>query len=79
MARSFQEVEQAALALSRDEQELLAYRLLQSGTSADADVDPVWREEIQRRIQAIESGEAELLDGDAVVAELRSFLRDGGL
>jgi hypothetical protein len=33
-----------------------------------------WNDELARRIAEVERGEAELLDGDAVIAEMREFI-----
>jgi hypothetical protein len=72
---SFEELKREALKLSYEDREILYYTLHQSLEGED---DPertrLWQEEIERRYARIEDGTAVLLDGEAVLAELRAEL-----
>jgi hypothetical protein len=39
---------------------------------SQAEIDAAWKDEIVRRVQSIEDGTAVLLDGEAVMRELKS-------
>ena len=57
MNRSFSEVTEAALALPQNEQLRLARTLLEKAeASGDVGAEAAWDEEIERRIQKIDSG-----------------------
>jgi putative addiction module component (TIGR02574 family) len=58
-----------ALALSEQEREGLVSAL--SSSLEPVELTPEWSAEIRRRIQKIERGEAELLDAEEHLAELR--------
>lgn len=40
--------------------------------SRDDEIDRLWRDEIRRRIEALRSGEASLIDGDEALAAIRA-------
>ena len=63
----------AALALSPADRAMLVDYLLDSldGTSEE-EIESVWREEIERRIRAIDEGRVDLIPGEEVLAKLRS-------
>lgn len=67
-------VEAAALRLPRAERASLAARLLSSLEDRD-EIEAAWAEEIERRVRQVDSGEVQLLDGEEVMAELRTLLR----
>ncbi|WP_101675523.1 addiction module protein [Alloalcanivorax mobilis] len=63
----------AALALSEAERAKLARDLIASlDGSADADVAEAWDIELCRRINEVESGKAQLLDVEDVLARIRA-------
>jgi putative addiction module component (TIGR02574 family) len=64
-----------ALALSDAERAALAYDLVKSlDGPADADAAPEWDSEIIRRLRAIDSGTAKLIDRDELTRRLRERL-----
>ena len=80
----FDEIEAAALALPEDLREVLAWRLMTSlpYEASDEEVSDAWMREVDRRLAAIRSGDAELIPFELVMAELRAELgfreRSGG-
>ena len=71
-SRELAMVREDALALSPDERACLARDLLASlDGSPDPDAAAAWDEEIIRRIDQIESGDAVLLDTDETIAAIR--------
>ena len=75
MTAAFKAVLAQALELPDEERSELAAQLLRSlvpdGDSlTEEEWDAAWSTEINRRLAAIRSGEAELVDGDEVLAEL---------
>lgn len=61
-----------AFKLTANERAEVAEQLIASLDEApDTDVEQAWQEEMQKRSQQIERGEVELVDSDAVMAELR--------
>jgi putative addiction module component (TIGR02574 family) len=70
---SLESLLKAALALSPADRAVLVDYLLDSldGTSQE-EIDSVWREEIERRIRAIDEGSVDLIPGEEVLAKLRS-------
>jgi putative addiction module component (TIGR02574 family) len=70
---SLESLLKAALALSPADRAMLVDYLLDSldGTSQE-EIDSVWREEIERRIRAIDEGSVDLIPGEEVLAKLRS-------
>lgn len=74
------EVEQALLALDRDDRAEVLRRGIRSLDMDDAvdeeqaGVDAAWRAELRRRIDGIESGKVDLLDADESHAQLRAEL-----
>ena len=67
-----QELLQNALALPEAERAEIAASLIRSlDSETDEDVDAAWAGEIQRRVEAIDRGEARLIPWDDVMQELR--------
>jgi hypothetical protein len=60
-------------ALPEDQQ----VEVLEAIVPDDDDFDPAYLEELQRRVRSIEDGSAVLLDGDEVLARLRTKLAAG--
>jgi putative addiction module component (TIGR02574 family) len=61
-----------AMHLEPSTRALIAETLLESlDFEEDFEISPAWRDEIQRRCEQIDRGEVELIDSDAVMAELR--------
>ncbi|MGB8328640.1 MAG: addiction module protein [Polyangiales bacterium] len=69
MTSAAKKILEEALALSEQEREELVSAL--SSSLEPVELSPEWSFEIGRRIQKIERGEAELLDADEHLAELR--------
>jgi putative addiction module component (TIGR02574 family) len=63
-------LEAAALALPREERAQLARRLIES-LDDDPQVEEAWAIEIQRRLDAIDRGEVEMIPAEQVLAEAR--------
>ena len=66
---SIDQVEAIALELPEQERAELIGRLQDSLTD---NVDQAWRAEVRRRLERIEAGDVEWIDGDEVLAELRA-------
>jgi len=67
------------MALSVNEREMIAVRLLDSLEGEDEDpkeVEKAWMEEVRRRIAQIDAGEVECRPLDDVLVELRARLGD---
>ena len=63
----------AALTLPPEDREEIAERLLRSLDNSEyVALAPDWKAEIDRRLKEIDDGTAELIDGDEVMAWLRS-------
>lgn len=75
MPIQYTHVKQEALLLPEHERAELANDLLQSqDRPADSGVAEAWDVEIRRRLDAIESGEAELFDADEVFTRIKRQL-----
>jgi putative addiction module component (TIGR02574 family) len=69
------ELEQKATELSPEDRARFALFLIQSLEIGDeGDVEEAWRIEAERRLAEIESGEARLVPGDEVFANIRRRL-----
>ena len=61
-----------AMHLEPSTRALIAETLLESlDFEENFEISQAWRDEIQRRCEQIDQGEVELIDSDAVMAELR--------
>lgn len=69
MTSAARKILEEALALSEQEREELVSAL--SSSLEPVELTPEWSSEIRRRIEKIERGEAELLDAEEHLAELR--------
>lgn len=65
------EIENAALALPRGDRARLAQRLIES-LDEEAELTAAWEQEIDRRLDAYDRGEANSHDGADVLRELRA-------
>ena len=75
MADAFNKIESSALKLSIKQRARLATKLISSlDKSSEKQVEKLWLEEIDRRNQRLEMGEAELVDEDDVMKKARSIL-----
>jgi putative addiction module component (TIGR02574 family) len=75
MIQNSEEVTAQAMALPPDARALLADRLLNSLDSPGRkDLDRLWAEEAERRVQQIKNGEVELLPGEEVFEDIRKSL-----
>jgi putative addiction module component (TIGR02574 family) len=63
-----------ALKLSPEDRVELAQRLLAS-VFADNDIEQAWADEIERRVQDIESGRAELISAADAIARIRAAIK----
>ena len=76
MSRAFREIEEQAKSLPPEERASLAESLLESlQQEGIAEVEAAWEQEIDGRVAALRRGEVELIDGEAVLAELRQIAR----
>jgi putative addiction module component (TIGR02574 family) len=71
------ELRDELLHLSAEERQELADELYESlDDTRDPEWERAWAAEIERRVQDVADGRVELLDADAVHADLRAELRD---
>lgn len=68
------QIESAALTLSRSERERVAETLVAS-LDWVPEVERAWNKEIQRRIRDIDSGTTKLIPGDEVLKEIDDLVR----
>ena len=75
MIQKQEEIIEQALALPPDARALLADKLLHSLDSPTREeIDRLWAEEAERRVQQIRNGEVELIPGEDVFKEIRSTI-----
>ena len=73
MTRQFAKLRDAALELPLEERTLMAEQLLDSArTKREREIEEAWMAEVERRMQSIEDGTAELIPADQVIRELRA-------
>lgn len=76
MNTTYEAIEQAARQLTIKQKAALAHTLLKDlDEGGDEDVQALWIEEAERRYDAWKRGEIEAIDGDEVMARLRSLLK----
>jgi len=76
MSTRLDEILRQALSLSEEERAEVAGALLESiEPPADADVEQAWREEVARRVAALEAGQAQTVPWEEVRAQLYARLR----
>jgi len=70
---SYEEIENAALALPPEARSMLAEHLLESLDAEEQQkIDALWATEAERRIREIENGTVAAIPGEAVMQRLRS-------
>lgn len=74
MAMREEEIESAAMQMTRSSRARLAEMLLVSLEEED-EFEAAWGAEIERRVREIDAGEVELIPGEQVRAELRALLK----
>jgi putative addiction module component (TIGR02574 family) len=74
MSKQLQMVEAEALKLSTEERAELADRLITS-LFHDNEVEAAWSDEVERRIEEIESGRAKLVSADEAIARARAAIK----
>lgn len=73
MVNTYDEIFGAALSLPPGLRAMLAEHLLKSLDSVQqAEIDAIWAEEAERRVQAVEQGQVMPIPGEQVFQELRS-------
>ena len=72
MAKKAEDVFKDALALNADEREQLVRLLIEqpAGSWATPEIEQAWMDEIERRVEAIDRGEAELIPAEKVFRRL---------
>jgi putative addiction module component (TIGR02574 family) len=76
MTRPVRELESKALRLPRRDRARLAQRLISSlDAEVDADVDKLWRQEAERRLDELKSGKVAGIPAQKVIRKARSALR----
>jgi putative addiction module component (TIGR02574 family) len=75
MSTRTEEIKMEALSLPPDEREDIARTLLES-LDGDLGLDPEWYAEMLRRLEEIQSGKAEMVPGEEIIAELEEFQRE---
>lgn len=76
MTRPARELESKALRLPRRERARLAQRLISSlDAEGDADVDKLWLQEAERRLDELKSGKVAGIPAQKVIRKARSTLR----
>jgi putative addiction module component (TIGR02574 family) len=75
MTTLVEELSKRALELPPEERVRLAEKLLATVHEVDAEVEAAWDQEIQRRLEEIDSGTAKLIPAEEVFAEVRRILK----
>jgi putative addiction module component (TIGR02574 family) len=76
VTRPARELESKALRLPRKERARLAQRLISSlDTEVDADVEELWLQEAERRLDELKSGKVAGIPAQKVIRKARSTLR----
>lgn len=73
MTRAHENVRSAALAMPPEVRAEIVERLLDS-LEGERAIDAAWAAEAERRVNQLDRGEVQLLDGEKVMAELRAGL-----
>lgn len=73
MSQAFRKIEEEGKNLPPEQRSRLAESLLESlEQEGIAEIEAAWEQEIQARVAAHRRGEEEAIDGETVLAELRS-------
>jgi putative addiction module component (TIGR02574 family) len=74
MRSIIEDLESAAMQLTRAERARLAERLIAS-LDEDVEIEQVWAEEVRRRVEELQSGAVQSIPGEQVFAELKDLFR----
>lgn len=74
MAATVEQIEAEALSLPIEDRARLAEHLIAS-LDADAETEKAWAKEIERRLQALDSGTVKSIPASEVFAEIRNRLK----
>ena len=74
MGTQLEALEIEALKLTASERAAFAQRLLAS-LDEDAEIEDLWAVEVERRIEEVESGAAQVVSIDDAVAQIRATLK----
>jgi len=74
MAATVEQIEAEALSLPIEDRARLAEHLIAS-LDADAEIEKTWSKEIERRVQALDSGSVKSIPAAEVFAEIRNRLK----
>ena len=74
MPTTFESVLNEALSLPVEERSRIATRLIESVDSGDEELNPAWRAEIARRIEAARTGQVRRIPHDEVMAGARTLI-----
>ena len=70
-----EELLQEVLSLPSDQRTFLIEKLLESlNTVQTPEIDALWKDEIERRVSEIESGDVKLINGEEVFQKIRKRL-----
>ncbi|HXG66825.1 MAG TPA: addiction module protein [Blastocatellia bacterium] len=73
MASTYDEIMNAALSLPPGARAMLAEHLLESLDAPDQkEIDAIWAEQVEKRIQEVDEGKVEAIPGEQVLSDLRS-------
>ena len=72
VARKFEQVLEEIRAWPLEEQEKLAVSIVSSLEEPGDDLGDDWKDDVSSRLEQIERGEVELLDGEELLRELRA-------
>ena len=75
MSSLIDELSRKARALPPEERIRLAEELLSSVQESDEEIEAAWAQEIERRLEEVESGTAKLIPAEEVFAEIRTLLK----
>jgi putative addiction module component (TIGR02574 family) len=75
MSGLIDELSRKARALPPEERIRLAEELLSSVQDSDEEIEGAWAQEIERRLEEVESGTAKLIPAEEVFAEIRRLLK----
>jgi len=74
MSATFETVLNDALSLPIEERSRIAARLIESVDDGDDEMNPAWRAEIARRIEAARAGQARRIPHDEVMSVARELV-----
>jgi putative addiction module component (TIGR02574 family) len=75
MSGLIDELSRKARTLPPEERIRLAEELLSSVQDSDEEIEAAWAQEIERRLEEVESGTAKLIPAEEVFAEIRRLLK----